>query len=188
VERNAAIDALFHLEKAIGSHAGVLSPSAAAAVRGVMRDPDALMQYVRASENKPDTAAALIMASATAGDTSDEASGRSSGGAATRARSTSARSTPRLEARRTGDGSGSDTSSDVDPVATPEMLAEITGLDLDEAMVLLEASGGDLSAAVTLHLENAEVRAPSHLSAGRNCLSLPPPFTYHERTSFPPPY
>jgi len=39
----------------------------------------------------------------------------------------------------------------------PEMLAEITGLDLTGAMVLLEASGGDLSAAVTLHLENQQV-------------------------------
>lgn len=172
VERRAAIAALFHIEKAIGSHAGVLSPSAAAAARGVMHDPRALIQYVRASENKPDTAAALIIASATAGDSSDEASGRSSSGDPTQAPPASTHAAPRLDAGCAGDGPGSDTSSDGGALATPEMLAEITGLELDEAMVLLEASEGDLSGAVTLHLENAQVCADcsTRPSAGRGLL------------------
>jgi hypothetical protein len=191
VERRAAIAALFHIEKAIGSPTGVLSPNAAAAARGVMHDPRALIQYVRASENKPDTAAALIIASATAGDSSDEASGRSSGGDATRVQPAFTPAAPRLDAGGTGAGSSSDASSEGGALATPEMLAEITGLNLDEAMVLLEASGGDLSAAVTLHLENAQVRTPAPCSPlqaaasalGTSATTTVPPL----HTPFPPP-
>mmetsp|Transcript_18500 Transcript_18500/g.59152 ORF Transcript_18500/g.59152 Transcript_18500/m.59152 type:complete len:505 (+) Transcript_18500:128-1642(+) len=130
---SAAVETLFQVERAISTDelSGAISPQDAARARGIMHDPDALFGYVRASECRADAAAMLVLASAHGED--DGATHVPAGGA------------------HIFEGDG-----DESPL---HALSEVTGLAPEEAIVLLEAAGGDLSAAVSLHIENGEADA-----------------------------
>ena len=130
---SAAVETLFQVERAISTDelSGAISPQDAARARGIMHDPDALFGYVRASECRADAAAMLVLASAHGED--DGATHAPAGGA------------------HVFEGDG-----DESPL---HALSEVTGLAPEEAIVLLEAAGGDLSAAVSLHIENGEADA-----------------------------